>query len=109
MDVPISGPILLRKGEELARELGHTDCKLSGGWIDRFKIRHATAMKTVSGEAASSKDIDTEAWEVTLQKILEDFNPKDVFNADETGLFYKCLLNQSLGFQGESCSGQQIP
>ena len=34
-------------------------------------------MKTVSGEAAHSKDIDTEAWKVTLQKILEDVDPKD--------------------------------
>ena len=39
MDIPISGPSLLEKGEELARELGHTNCKLSGGWIQRFKIR----------------------------------------------------------------------
>ena len=108
MDVPISGPILLKKGEELTQELGHTDCKLSSGWIDKFKIRHAIIMKTVSGEAVSSKDIDTEAWEVTLQRIL-DFDPKDVFNADKTGLFYKCLPNKSLSFQGESCSGHKIP
>ncbi|GFO39195.1 tigger transposable element-derived protein 4 [Plakobranchus ocellatus] len=72
MDIPISGPILIEKGEQLAQELGHTDCKLSGGWLDRFKLRHGIVFKTMSGEAASAKDIDTPAWEETLQKILAE-------------------------------------
>ena len=58
---------------------------------------------------ASSKDVDTAEWEATLQTILSDYGPKDIFNADETGLFYKCLPNKSLTFQGESCSGQKAP
>ena len=109
MYVPISGPILIEKGEQLAQELGHTDCKLSGGWLDRFKQRHGIVFKTMSGEAASAKDIDTSEWEATLQKILEDYNPRDIFNADETGLFYKCLPSKSLTFQGQACSGQKAP
>ena len=36
-DVLVSGPILIEKGEQLAQKLGYTDCKLSGGWLDRFK------------------------------------------------------------------------
>ena len=63
----------------------------------------------MSGEAASAKDIDTSEWEATLQKILEDYNPRDIFNADETGLFYKCLPSKSLTFQGQACSGQKAP
>ena len=58
-DVLVSGPILIEKGEQLAQKLGYTDCKLSGGWLDRFKQRHGIVFKTVSGEAASSKDVDT--------------------------------------------------
>lgn len=108
-DVPISGPILIEKGEQLAQELGYMDCKLSGGWLDRFKIRHGIVFKTMSGEAASAKDIDSSAWEETLQSILTDYSPRDIFNADETGLFYKCLPNKSLTFQGQTCSGQKAP
>ena len=52
----------------------------------------------MSGEATSSKNIDTEAWEVILQIILEDFDPKDVFNADETGLFLQVPAEQVLEF-----------
>ena len=75
----------------------------------KVQDQNAIIMKTVSGKAASLQDINSEAWEVTLQKILEDFDPKDIFNAVETGLFYKCLPNKSLIFQGESCRGQKIP
>ncbi|GFS18304.1 tigger transposable element-derived protein 4 [Elysia marginata] len=109
MDVPISGPILIEKGEQLAQELGHTDSKLSGGWLDRFKQRHGIVFKTMSGEAASAKDIDTSEWEETLQKILADYSPRDIFNADDKGLFYKCLPSKSLTFQGQACSGQKAP
>ena len=108
-DVLVSGSILIEKGEQLAQKLGYTDCKLSGVWLDRFKQRHGIVFKTVSGEAASSKDVDTAEWEATLQTILSDYRPKGIFNADETGLFYKCLPNKSLTFQGESCSGQKAP
>ncbi|GFR58720.1 tigger transposable element-derived protein [Elysia marginata] len=82
---------------------------MSGGWLDRFKLRHGIVMKAVSGEAASAKRVDTTAWEAELQDILKKFEPRDIYNADETGLFYKCLPNKSLAFQGETCTGQKVP
>ncbi|GFN97024.1 tigger transposable element-derived protein 4 [Plakobranchus ocellatus] len=109
MYVPISGPILFEKGEQLAQEFGHTDCKLSRGWLDRFKLRHGIVFKPMRGEAASAKDIDTSERQETVQKISADYSPRDVFNADETGLFYKCLPNKSLMFQGQTCSGHKTP
>ncbi|GFS14924.1 tigger transposable element-derived protein [Elysia marginata] len=66
-------------------------------------------MKAVSGEAASDKGVDTTAREAELQDILKKFEPRDVYNADETGLFCKCLPNKSLAFQGETCTGQKVP
>ena len=32
-------------------------------------------------------------------------NMRDVFNADETGLFYLCLPDKTLSFKGQQCSG----
>ena len=74
---------------------------MSGGWLDRFKTRHGLVLNAVSGEA-----VDTTAWETKLQK---DFQPRDIHNADKTGLFYKCLPNKSLAFQGETCTVQKVP
>ena len=36
-----------------------------------------------------------------LPDLLDKFSPDDIFNADETGLFWKCLPDKS----GERCSG----
>ena len=41
----------------------------------------------------------TETWlSTTLPTLLEDFEPKDVFNADEAGLFYKILPEKTFEF-----------
>ena len=108
-DVPISGPLLIEKGEEIAKSLGLTDFKMSHGWIDRFKARHQIKCKVVSGEAASAKNIDITNWDTTLKEILENYEPRNIYNADETGLFYKCLPNKSLCFEREVCTGQKVP
>ncbi|XP_005092500.1 tigger transposable element-derived protein 4 [Aplysia californica] len=94
---PISGPILKEKAEELAMEMGHIDCKISGGWLDRFKLRHGIELRTINS-ASPAKD-----WLVERKDILQDFEPQNVFRVVETGLFYECLPFQSLTSMGEGC------
>jgi len=36
---------------------------------------------------------------------LVDYDAKDIFNADETGLFYKCLSDRTLTFKSKKCHG----
>ncbi|GFR89153.1 tigger transposable element-derived protein 6 [Elysia marginata] len=109
-NTPISGPVLFEKGAELAQELGLTDFKMDIGWIDRFKDRHGIGMKVISGEAASAPTETTVEWRgKELQDVLKEYNDKDIFNADETGLLYKCLTNKTLALKGDTCTGQKIP
>lgn len=37
--------------------------------------------------------------------LCKDYDPKDVFNFDETALFYKAQPNKSLTLRGEKCLG----
>ncbi|XP_054717662.1 tigger transposable element-derived protein 4-like [Uloborus diversus] len=37
--------------------------------------------------------------------IIRDYDKKDIFNADEAGLFYKLTPNQTLKLKGEKCVG----
>ena len=105
-NLPVSGPILQTKAEEIAKEMGFEDFSCSSGWIHRFKIRHAIVQKRVSGEAASVSEETVASWqEVTLPSLLADFAPEDVFNVDETGLFFKLLPDSTLAFKGETCHG----
>jgi len=45
------------------------------------------------------------SWKQELCDRLKGFEPRNVFNADETGLFFKCLPTHTLGFKNERCHG----
>lgn len=104
-NIPISGPTLLTKAEEFSKILKVEDFKASSGWLHRFKERHELSFKKICGESASVSDSDVVHWQSKLPEIISDFEPKNVFNVDETGLFFKCMPDKTLTFKGETCSG----
>ena len=62
--------------------------------------------KVVSGESGSVPEERCTEWKTTtLPSILAEYNPHDVFNMDETGLFFKCLPNKTLAFKNDKCFG----
>lgn len=108
MQVPVSGPILLEKAAELAKTMGIV-FNSSPSWIERFKARNGIHFRTICGESASAPVDGANKWISTdLQRILAEYEPKDIFNADETGLFYQCLPNKSLVEKGETCAGGKL-
>ncbi|KAG0427022.1 hypothetical protein HPB47_025904 [Ixodes persulcatus] len=62
--------------------------------------------KTVCGEKA---DMDRAACEDWLSRELKDrlasYSLDDMFNADETAIYYKLLSNKTITFQGDDCAG----
>ncbi|KAH8034210.1 hypothetical protein HPB51_021880 [Rhipicephalus microplus] len=52
-NLPINGPILREKAEELSLRLGIEDFKCSDGWISPFKERHGLFFKTTEGDDES--------------------------------------------------------
>lgn len=69
-------------------------------------FRHGITFKEVSGESAKVTKEMTAPWEeTTLPTILARYQLKDIFNADEFGLFYQALPSKSLHFRGKRCSG----
>lgn len=59
----------------------------------------------VAGEAAAV-DLDiVNEYRATLPTILQDFSADDVYNADESALFFKCLPNKMLAYKGTNCHG----
>ena len=43
-----------------------------------------------------------------LRPILSRYNPNDVFNADETGLYWRMLPDKTHTFKGEPCTGTKM-
>ena len=46
-----------------------------------------------------------EEWYQTLSIILKEYSPDNVYNADETGIFFQCLPDKTLEFKNKDCHG----
>ena len=104
--VPISGPILKDRGQDLAKLLGHHEFKCSDGWLSRFKSRHDYQFRVISGEAHAAPQDAINTWKTgPLQTLLQEYAPQDIYNCDETGLFFKMEPAKSYTFKGEDCHG----
>lgn len=65
--------------------------------------------KKVCGESAAVDEEKCDMWiQDTLPALLASYDENDVFNADETGLFFKCLPDKTLTFKNEKCYGGKL-
>lgn len=104
-DIRIDGEMLLGKAGYFSSEFGH-DTAPSDSWIDRWKKRWNIGKISKSGEAGSVDLGVVNEWrENEMKDILRKYKPCDIYNCDETGLFWQMLPEKSLGFTGESQSG----
>ena len=108
-NIPLSGPFMMQHAGELAEKLGvpSGEFKCSNGWLDRFKDRHGISFKRICGE---ENYVDTGSeqmaeWHRTLIMILKKYDPKNVYNTDETGVFFRCLPDKTLEFKDLDCHG----
>ena len=100
---PITGPLIQSKAVELWRKIPQykdLDPPLfSEGWLSRFKQRHSIRYHTSYGESASvPTSIYTEIE--AIQAICGQYQPNDVYNMDETGLFWRRMPNGGLSSKG---------
>ncbi|XP_070401469.1 tigger transposable element-derived protein 1-like [Nothobranchius furzeri] len=77
----------------------------SKGWFERFKKRFSLKSVSLCGEAASA---GTEAADIyakeTFTNIIAEggYKPEQVFNMDETGLFWKRMPSRTFLFKEEA-------
>lgn len=104
-NLAVSGQLLKEKAMKLAEELAIDTFHASNGWLEKFAQRHSISFKTVQGEAGAIDMVELGDWQVQiLRDSLKEFSPDDIFNVDETGLFWQLLPNKTLAFKGEQCT-----
>ena len=70
--------------------------KWSLGWLEGFKSCNGIHKKKQHSEAALADMEGAEDHMVELQEIVKPYPLKDVYNIDETGLFWKAIPDTTL-------------
>lgn len=82
------------------------DFKASQGWLRGFKDCHGITGHTMYGESnAVNSDIFDKFKDEELPKLIQGFGAKDIYNIDETGLFFNLLPNKTLMEKSDPCDG----
>lgn len=87
--IKIKAKKLLHQANLHLRDDEKLSIQFSKGWMERFKKRHNLRFRRVHGE---EKSADTDAIRQEMPRIHEVmacYKEKDVWNADELGLFYR--------------------
>ena len=103
--MPIDGNVLRQKAlslhedfkKESTEEKDTKQFTASEGWLHRFRNRHNLKNIKITGEAASAGEEAVATFPAELKKLIEEegYHPKQVFNCDETGLFWKKTPNRT--------------
>ncbi|CAJ0638493.1 16325_t:CDS:2, partial [Entrophospora sp. SA101] len=90
--------VVAEKVKVLGERLGidENDLVFSNGWLCRFKQRNNLKAVRIHGEANSAPLENLPLLRNKLQEITSRYDLENIFNADETGLFYCMSPNQTL-------------
>lgn len=103
--VPITGPLLCEKAKMLHEELKIEEpCNFSSGWLTRFKQRHGIRYLKSCGEKLSADSQAAEEFIEEFSKLVqkENLSPEQVYNMDETGLFWRYFPRNTLATSDET-------
>lgn len=90
--VALSGDNIKDKGQRILSGFDH-NLKFSNGWLARFKRRHAIRSYRRHGEAASVNEEKLQADLPRLREALNRFDWENIYNMDETGLYYRAEVS----------------
>ena len=83
-----------------AKDLDFETWEATNGFLHRFCMQYGVLSKCITGESLDCPDY-TQFMEEVLTPLLMQYEPQDVYNADETSLYYKCLPDRIYAFEHE--------
>ncbi|XP_013167850.1 PREDICTED: jerky protein homolog-like [Papilio xuthus] len=107
---PISGEILKAKAIEFYKKITNKDdFRASDGWLDKFKKRFGIRLLTISSEISSNESAVQSFIQHFKNKVEElGLLPDQIYNADESGLFWRLLPNKAKEASADQVSKDRI-
>ncbi|PNF16076.1 hypothetical protein B7P43_G04575 [Cryptotermes secundus] len=106
--LPLSGPILQEKAREFAAFFNIEKFNASNGWLDSFKKRHNIVFREILGES----EMEEADWRLRVATMCEGYELRNIFNMDETGLFFRAVPDKTIGqekmYHGGELAGERL-
>ena len=99
------GAQLKEKVMEIAERLGKSAFKGSRGWFDKWKKRYNVKQLKINGESGDVWGKTVDSWKERLPEIVQGYAKEDIWNMDETGVFWRALPDRGFGQKGKACYG----
>jgi DDE superfamily endonuclease/Fission yeast centromere protein N-terminal domain/Tc5 transposase DNA-binding domain len=97
-----SGELLRQKAQQIWHQLpqySNLSCpEFSIGWLQKFKKRHNIREYTRHGELGSVPETAEDEM-VSLRTLAGEYNEEDIYNMDETGLYWRNMPSRGLASQ----------
>ena len=111
VNTPISGVLLQGQAVKFHQQMrpDGPEFVASNGWLHRFKKRHGIGCVGINGEIKSADTGAAQEFIPELEKYIMDNNYTDmqIYNADESGLYYRILPSRTLALKRNKATAQQ--
>jgi len=84
-NISVTGKMLQEKARHTSTTHSLGKFMASNGWLAKFQKQHNISSKVLSGESVDMDAAAVSSWISSLQDACEGYEPKDIFNCDETG------------------------
>lgn len=81
--------------------MDNTTFKASNGWLDNFTKRNNLVFGTMSEERGDVNQKTVTDWKSKIPNLCEGYDHEDIFNMDETRLFYKDTTKNTFHLKGQ--------
>lgn len=107
-DIPFVGVHIKRIALPIAPPFNRFDLKASNGCFQNFTKHCNFSYKKLCGESQTADKESAVEFLRRVNNIIGVYGAENVFNCDETALFYKALPNKSFTASGEQAKGNKM-
>ena len=106
--IPISAAFIQSSALKFAEHIGEKNFKASNGWLQKLKKKYNIKHVMISGESASADQDGANNFVNHIEEITEGYQDDEIFNLDETGLFWRALPDKTLTTNKNRIKGRKL-